>query len=169
MLLNGHDGELVTIPHTLWLAAKFSVDFASGEAGWENLGLAAYHGIVLINRNQFDRAVSGAPPSTVTESSGDEIDSGPSEPVAENGDDRSGSTTTPTSVTRTAKERRGRKPGSGSYESDDLPLIEDMKGLVGGVKGMSPWAAANSVAGKAKGAGTPESKAKRLYKLFRSN
>ena len=60
MLLNSHDGKLVDIDHTLWLAKKFTVDLASGQASWVALEKGqqiAYQGFVLIDRQKFDRGV----------------------------------------------------------------------------------------------------------------
>ncbi len=36
-LLNNHDGKLVEIPPARWLADKFTVNFASGQAEWADL------------------------------------------------------------------------------------------------------------------------------------
>ena len=62
--------------------------------------------------------------------------------------------------------RRGRKPGSGSYEKDDAPLIKEMGGLIAEDKAASPYAAAMQIVDKAKGGGTPESKARRLVDRY---
>ena len=62
--------------------------------------------------------------------------------------------------------RRGRKPGSGSYEKDDAPLIKEMGGLIAEGKAASPYAAAMQIVDKAKGGGAPESKARRLVDRY---
>ncbi len=59
-LLNNHDGKLIDIPPPHWLADKFTVDFATGRAGWTNLDgeqRVTYQGIILIDRRDFDRLV----------------------------------------------------------------------------------------------------------------
>lgn len=61
-LLDNHDGKLVNIPPEHWLADKFTVDFASGQAEWADLEGAqrtTYQGIILIDRHDFDRMVIG--------------------------------------------------------------------------------------------------------------
>jgi hypothetical protein len=52
------------------------------------------------------------------------------------------------------------------YEIDDEPLLREMVQLLEDREVSSRWAAAQKVAHRAKGAGTPESKAKRLHKRF---
>ena len=67
--------------------------------------------------------------------------------------------------------RPGRKKGSGGYDSEDAPLVEEIEALVDNEKPMGLWNAALSVADRAPGTGNPESKAKRLvikYKKKRS-
>jgi hypothetical protein len=64
---------------------------------------------------------------------------------------------------------RGRRKGSGSYESLDQPLLDEMATLMERGEAVSPEAAARQVANKARGAGTTESKTERLAKRFRSN
>ena len=59
----------------------------------------------------------------------------------------------------------GRKKGSGSFAGKDKPLLELMKPLI--ADGKAHWAAAMEVVDKAAGAGTDESKAKRLVKRFK--
>ena len=66
-------------------------------------------------------------------------------------------------------EKRGRKPGSGSFERHDAPLIDEMKILIENGDAVSLWAAANMLAGRATGPGTLESKAQRLHRRFKSN
>lgn len=58
--------------------------------------------------------------------------------------------------------RRGRPSGSGSYEPADAPIIEQMREALLKEPSLSPTAAAMRLAGVAIGAGTLESKAKRL-------
>lgn len=65
-----------------------------------------------------------------------------------------------------ARLRPGRKKGTGSFASLDAPLLEEMKKMIAQGTVLSTWAAALKVAGKAAGAGTLESKAKRLLKRF---
>ena len=62
----------------------------------------------------------------------------------------------------TKKRRAGRKKGSGSLADSDSPLLEDMENLIAGGEVASVWAAAMKMSDKATGAGTPNSKAKRL-------
>jgi hypothetical protein len=66
------------------------------------------------------------------------------------------------------KSRRGRKKGQGSFETMDLPLLEEMKELISSGAAASPEEAARSLASKAHGGGSPESKAERLARRFRS-
>ena len=61
---------------------------------------------------------------------------------------------------------RGRPPGSGSYESLDEPIVEQMRDALIKEPALSPTAAANRFADGAAGAGTVESKAKRLAKKY---
>ena len=63
--------------------------------------------------------------------------------------------------------RSGRKKGSGSYEKQDAPLVEEMKELIDSGDAASPHAAAMQVVGRAKGAGTQESKVRRLVDRFK--
>ncbi len=60
---------------------------------------------------------------------------------------------------------RGRKKGSGSLAAKDEPLLELMKPLIAG--GKSYWPTAMEVAPQAAGAGTVESRAKRLVVRFK--
>jgi hypothetical protein len=62
---------------------------------------------------------------------------------------------------------RGRKPGDGSYGPLDLPILDEMKELISSRRAASPEEAARLLAGKAHGAGSPESKAERLAKRYR--
>lgn len=65
-----------------------------------------------------------------------------------------------------AKRRRGRKPGDGSYEIIDEPLIEEMRGLIETGKARSANAAAEMLCGKAEGGGSPTSRKERLRKRY---
>ena len=137
-LLNNHDGRLVDIPPTYWLANKFTIDFASGQAGWADLGegrRVTYQGVVLIDRLEFDRVVMDTQP----------LKSKPSE----------------------VRRRSGRKKGSGSFAALDEPLLEEMNKMISSRSALSVWAAAQEMAAKAAGAGTIESKAKRLVRGYR--
>lgn len=60
----------------------------------------------------------------------------------------------------------GRRKGQGSYDADDMPLVEEMRELVRG--GLSVHAAALGLVGKARGAGSPESKVSRLERRYRT-
>jgi hypothetical protein len=62
--------------------------------------------------------------------------------------------------------RRGRRPGSGSYERRDEPLLKEMRKLIEDGNAKSPHEAACKVAGSAKGAGTVESRVTRLAKRY---
>ena len=62
---------------------------------------------------------------------------------------------------------RGKKPGEGSYERVDFPLLAEMKQLISSGKAASPEEAARQVASQAYGAGTVDSKAERLARRFR--
>ena len=67
-LLKDHDGRLVDIPPTHWAADKFSVDFIAGQAGWielEDGQPITNFGTVLIDRQDFDRALNGPQQSVV--------------------------------------------------------------------------------------------------------
>ena len=59
----------------------------------------------------------------------------------------------------------GRKKGSGSYEKEDKPLLEEMKPLI--ASGKAVWAAAMIMVPEAAGHGTDEAKAKRLVARYR--
>ena len=61
---------------------------------------------------------------------------------------------------------RGRKKGSGSFAQLDAPLVKEMKELIDSGKVVSPHAAATQIADRAKGAGAPESKVRRLINRF---
>lgn len=54
------------------------------------------------------------------------------------------------------------------YSIDDKPLLREMADLLDRRESVSAWAAAQAVADKARGPGTPESKAKRLHRRFQS-
>ena len=56
----------------------------------------------------------------------------------------------------------GRKPGSGAYTDQDLPLWEKMKTALDNMDAASPWEAAHPLAENAKGKGTFDSKRRRL-------
>ena len=62
--------------------------------------------------------------------------------------------------------RRGRPPGSGSFEAADAPLIEEMHAAILGDSTLSISAAASLVVGRAKGGGTPQSKVRRLTERY---
>jgi hypothetical protein len=62
---------------------------------------------------------------------------------------------------------RGRKPGQGSYDMLDAPLLLEMRQLLSDGKAASAEEAARQVASRAHGGGTPESKAERLARRFR--
>jgi hypothetical protein len=69
VLLNNHDGRSVDIPYTHWLADKFIVDFASGQAEWtdsEGSQQSKCQGAVLINRRALDRILKGAQQSIIS-------------------------------------------------------------------------------------------------------
>jgi hypothetical protein len=66
------------------------------------------------------------------------------------------------------KRPRGRQKGQGSFESLDLPLLQEMKRLISSGAAASAEEAARSVAPKAHGGGSLESKAERLARRFRS-
>jgi len=61
---------------------------------------------------------------------------------------------------------RGRPKGSGSLERADAPLIEQMRKLIIEEECVSPTAAAQAVAAYAKGAGTLDSKVRRLVERY---
>ncbi len=71
------------------------------------------------------------------------------------------------SVRAKAPERRGRTPGSGSYQKADAPLIKEMKRMIDSAEAKSVNDAAWCVASRAKGSGTVESKQARLARGFR--
>jgi hypothetical protein len=62
--------------------------------------------------------------------------------------------------------RRGRPPGSGSFESADAPLIEEMHAAILRDPTLSVSAAAALVVDRAKGGGTPQSKVRRLIERY---
>jgi hypothetical protein len=66
------------------------------------------------------------------------------------------------------KRRRGRRKGQGSFESLDLPLLQEMKGLIASGAAASPEEAARILAPKAHGGGSVESKTERLARRFRN-
>lgn len=65
VLQNSSDGRRVEIPGRLWFADEFTVEFETGGADWTNIDengqIAVYQGLVLIEREPFDRAVRGEP------------------------------------------------------------------------------------------------------------
>ncbi len=63
--------------------------------------------------------------------------------------------------------RAGRKKGSGSWDSEDAPLLVEMQALVENEEPLGLWDAALSAANRARGKGSPESKAKRLVKKYK--
>ncbi len=63
--------------------------------------------------------------------------------------------------------RAGRKKGSGSWDSKDAPLLKEIQVLVETESLMGLWNAALSVADRAPGTGTPESRAKRLVQKYK--
>ena len=73
--------------------------------------------------------------------------------------------TSPEAATR---KPRGRRPGDGSYDRLDRPLLEEMKELIASGKAASAEEAAKLLAGKAHGGGTLESKIDRLAKRYRA-
>jgi hypothetical protein len=62
--------------------------------------------------------------------------------------------------------RRGRPPGSGSYEASDAPIVEKMREAKRSEPDLSTMAAAVRFVEFATGGGTPESKAKRLTERY---
>ena len=65
-----------------------------------------------------------------------------------------------------APAKRGRPPKSGSYEKSDIPLIEEMRRLIGNGDAKLVWEAAGAVAERAEGGGVLESRRKRLAKRY---
>ncbi len=65
------------------------------------------------------------------------------------------------------KGRPGRRPGTGSWEVADRPLLEKMHRLITRGRAKSADDAARQLADKARGAGTRESKQTRLAKRYR--
>jgi hypothetical protein len=63
--------------------------------------------------------------------------------------------------------RRGRPPGSGTWEKADEPLLEAMRLLIERGSAKSPEDAARKLVHRAEGAGTPRSKQTRLAKRYR--
>jgi hypothetical protein len=77
---------------------------------------------------------------------------------------------TPSGETARPIKRRGRKPGSGSFDDADALLLIEMKKLITDQKASSPHAAAQIVVEQAKGRGTLESRVARLLKkLMKQN
>ncbi len=137
-LLNSQDGRLVNIGSALWLADKFTVDFASGQASWADLEegqQVTYQGVVLVDRPEFDRVAMNTQP----------LKSKPSK----------------------MRRRSGRKRGSGSLTALDKPLLAEMNKMISEENAVSIWAAALKMAPEAAGAGVIESKAKRLARRYR--
>jgi hypothetical protein len=66
-----------------------------------------------------------------------------------------------------AIKRRGRPPGSGTWEKADEPLLEAMRLLIERGSAKSPEDAARKLVHRAEGAGTPTSKQTRLAKRYR--
>lgn len=64
------------------------------------------------------------------------------------------------------KPGRGRRPGVGSYRTSDQPLVERMHSMILAGKCGSPYPAAQSVVAETAGAGTEESKIKRLVDRY---
>jgi hypothetical protein len=62
--------------------------------------------------------------------------------------------------------RRGRPPGSGTYDKSDAPLLLEMSTLLKDGTASSVHAASMAVAGRAAGGGTIESKARRLRDAY---
>jgi hypothetical protein len=73
-----------------------------------------------------------------------------------------------TSKAATPKKSPGRKRGDGSFAELDRPILDEMEELISLHRAASPEEAARMLAGKAHGAGTPESKAERLAKRYRA-
>lgn len=65
------------------------------------------------------------------------------------------------------KTRPGRRPGTGSYDVADGPLLEKMHRLITKGRAKSPHDAARQLAKKAKGVSTEDSKRTRLAKRYR--
>ncbi len=68
----------------------------------------------------------------------------------------------------TARQRRGRPSGSGSWADADAPLVDKMRELIEAGNAKSPNDAASKVAREARGSGTVESKITRLAKRYRA-
>ncbi len=64
--------------------------------------------------------------------------------------------------------RRGRKKGSGSYDSKDAPLLEEIHALVENEKPVGLWVAVLTVADRAPGKGGTENRAKRLVLKYKA-
>ena len=67
---------------------------------------------------------------------------------------------------KSRKRAPGRPVGSGSFEATDEPLLEEMRAAILERTAHSPSAAAYQVAERADGAGTLESKVKRLARRY---
>ena len=65
------------------------------------------------------------------------------------------------------KRRPGRRKGQGSFEPMDLPLLQEMKALIASGAAASPEEAARTLAPKAHGGESVDSKAERLARRFR--
>ena len=62
--------------------------------------------------------------------------------------------------------RRGRKKGTGGYDSKDIPLIKKMRRLIKSGKATGPWNAAFMFVDSAPGTGSADNKAKRLTRKY---
>lgn len=62
--------------------------------------------------------------------------------------------------------RRGRRKGAGSFESQDAPLIGEMRRLIDAGIATSPYAAATTLVERAFGNGTDDAKRKRLVNRY---
>lgn len=77
-------------------------------------------------------------------------------------------TSPPQAGTGRASGTKGRPKGSGSLAPNDAPLLEEMKKMLSEGKANSVSAAAQKIADKASGAGTEESKRKRLERGYQT-
>lgn len=72
----------------------------------------------------------------------------------------------PGTQTCPVKSKPGRKKGSGSFLALDEPLVAEMRRLVEQGEALSPWEATEKVVQQAVGAGTEESKRRRLLTRY---